>query len=256
MMQMEIEIRHELEGSARVLVFNRPTKKNALTVAMYAVLAEQLADAASQPVVRAVVLTGAGDAFTAGNDIHDFIATPPTGDDSPVLRFLGELVRFPKPILAAVNGAAIGVGTTMLLHCDLVLASETARFQMPFTKLGLVPEGGSSFLLPRLAGLQKASELLIWGEPFDAAAAERAGIVNEVVAPDELMSRALARVESLRELPPETVRATKALLRDSLREPLGKAMRREAETFRARLSSSEALEAFTAFFEKRKPHFP
>jgi enoyl-CoA hydratase/carnithine racemase len=252
---MEIDIRHELEGSARVLVFNRPAKKNALTVAMYSVLAEQLADAASQSTVRAVVLTGAGDTFTGGNDIHDFMANPPTSDDSPVLRFLGELVRFPKPILAAVNGPAVGVGTTMLLHCDLVLCADSARFQMPFTKLGLCAEAGSSFLLPRLAGLQKASELLIWGEPFDAAAAERAGIVNQVVTREQLLPAALARVESLHSLPPEAVRATKALLRKPLMDQLEQSMRREAETFRARLASSEALEAFTAFFEKRKPRF-
>src|SRR4029078_559665 len=150
---MDIEVRHELGGAARVLVFNRPAKKNALTVAMYAILARELADAASQPSVRAVVLTGAGDSFTAGNDIHDFMATPPTTDDSPVLQFLTELVRFPKPIIAAVNGVAGGVGSTMILHCDLVLAADSARFQLPFTKLGLCPEGGSSFLLPRLAGL-------------------------------------------------------------------------------------------------------
>jgi enoyl-CoA hydratase/carnithine racemase len=253
MTDMEIEIRQELEGSARVLAFNRPAKKNALTLAMYTVLAQELAGAASQPEVRAVVLTGTGDTFTAGNDIHDFMANPPTSDDSPVVRFLGELVRFPKPIIAAVNGPAIGVGTTMLLHCDLVLSAESARFQTPFTKLALNPEAGSSFLLPRLAGLQKASELLIWGEPFDALAAERAGIVNEVVPGNELMSRVLTYLEKLRELPPEAVQATKALLREPLREQLEQCMRREAETFRARLASSEALEAFTAFFEKRKP---
>jgi enoyl-CoA hydratase/carnithine racemase len=201
------------------------------------------------------VLTGAGDIFTAGNDIHDFMATPPTSEDSPVLQYLVQLVHFPKPIIAAVNGAAIGVGTTMLLHCDLVLAAESARFQLPFTKLALCPEAGSSFLLPRLAGLQKASELLIWGEPFDPVVAKEVGIVNEVLARDQLLARALARVEGLVDLAPEAVRATKALLRQPIRDQLDQAMRREVDTFRARLGSSEALEAFTAFFEKRKPKF-
>jgi len=255
MSAMEIEVRHELGGRARTLVFNRPTKKNALTVAMYATLAKELADAAATPAVRAVVITGAGDAFTGGNDIHDFIANPPTSDDSPVVRFLAELVRFPKPILAAVNGVAVGVGATMLLHCDMVLAAESARFQMPFTKLGLCPEGGSSFLLPRLAGLQLASELLIWGEPFDAATAMRAGIVNEVLSQDALLPRVLARVESLFDLPPEAVAVSKALLRKPLIDDLDEAMRREADTFRSRLGSAEAAEAFTAFFEKRKPKY-
>jgi enoyl-CoA hydratase/carnithine racemase len=253
MSAMEIEVRHVPGG--RVLVFNRPAKKNALTVAMYATLAQELADAVSAPAVRALVVTGAGDAFTAGNDLHDFMASPPTSQDSPVLQFLAALVRFPKPIIAAVNGPAVGVGTTMLLHCDLVLAAESARFQLPFVKLGLCPEGGSSLLLPRLAGLQRASELLIWGEPFGAAAALRAGIVNEVLSNDELLPRALSRVESLLELPPEAVAITKALLRQPFLHELEDVMRREAETFGSRLGSAEAAEAFTAFFEKRKPKF-
>ncbi len=252
---MDIEVRPELGGHARVLVFNRPAKKNALTVAMYTTLAAELADAASEPAVRAVVITGAGDAFTAGNDLHDFMAAPPTGEDSPVLQFLTQLVRFPKPIIAAVNGSAVGVGTTMLLHCDMVLAADSARFQLPFAKLGLCPEGGSSFLLPRLAGLQRASELLIWGEPFDAAAALRAGIVNEVLSKDELLARALSRVQGLLDLPSEAIRVTKALLRGPFQADLEDSMRREAETFRSRLGSIDAAEAFTAFFEKRKAKF-
>jgi enoyl-CoA hydratase/carnithine racemase len=252
---MDIEVRQEFGGQSRTLVFNRPAKKNALTVAMYATLAGELADAASARAVRAVVITGAGDAFTAGNDIHDFMATPPTSLDSPVLQFLAQLVRFPKPIIAAVNGPAIGVGATMLLHCDMVLAADSARFQLPFTKLGLCPEGGSSFLLPRLLGLQRASELLIWGEPFDAAAALRAGIVNEVLSKDELLPRALSRVESLLELPPDAIAVTKSLLRKPLLFELEDTMRREAEIFGSRLTSVEAREAFTAFLEKRRPKF-
>src|SRR5262245_44593358 len=137
---MDIEVRQDYGGRARTLVFNRPAKRNALTVAMYAALADVLARAACSPAVRAVGLPGGGDIFTAGNDIHDFVAQPPVSDDSHVVRFLKALVAFPKPILAAVNGAAIGVGTTMLLHCDLVLAVASARFQLPFVKLGLCPE--------------------------------------------------------------------------------------------------------------------
>ncbi len=252
---MDIEVRHELGGHARVLVLNRPAKKNALTVAMYTELVRELADAAVAPAVRAVVITGAGDAFTAGNDLHDFMAAPPATDDSPVLQFLAQLVRFPKPLVAAVNGIAVGVGTTMLLHCDLVLAAESARFQLPFARLGLCPEGGSSFLLPRLAGMQRASELLIWGEPFDATAALSIGIVNEVLTAAELLPRALARVESLLDLPPDAVAVTKFLLRGPLLDELEEFMRRESDTFRTRLGSAEAAEAFSAFFEKRKPKF-
>src|SRR6266478_400507 len=178
---MDLDARDDHGGKVRTLVMNRPAKKNALTVAMYAALADELARAAGSSAIRAVVLTGAGDVFTAGNDIRDFVADPPVSDDSHVVRFLKALVAFPKPILAQVNGPAIGVGSTMLLHCDLVLAASSARFQLPFVKLGLCPEGGSSLLLPRLVGLQRASEAILWGEPFDAAAAERMGLVNEVL---------------------------------------------------------------------------
>src|SRR5882672_3620725 len=206
---MDIEARDELGGQVRTLVMNRPAKKNALTVAMYAVLADELGRAGDSPAVRAVVRTGAGDVFTAGNDILDFVAQPPVSDDSHVVRFLKALVAFPKPILATVNGAAIGVGTTMLLHCDLVLATANARFQFPFVKLGLCPEGGSSLLLPRMIGLQRASEALLWGEPFDAAAAAKMGFVNEVVPDESLAATTAARALRLLELPPDAVAAAK-----------------------------------------------
>jgi enoyl-CoA hydratase/carnithine racemase len=252
---MDIEARDEFGGRARTLVFNRPAKRNALTVAMYAALADELARAASTDAVRAVTITGAGDIFTAGNDIQDFVAEPPVNDDSHVVRFLKALVAFPKPIIAAVNGAAIGVGTTMLLHFDLVLASPSARFQFPFVKLGLCPEGGSSLLLPRMVGLQRASELLLWGEPFDAAAAEKLGLVNEVVGERSLASATASRIERLLELPPDAVAVAKALVRAPIKEELTKTMAREAEAFQKRLGSSEAAEAFAAFLEKRKPRF-
>jgi enoyl-CoA hydratase/carnithine racemase len=252
---MEIEVRDDHGGRARTLVFNRPTKKNALTVEMYATLAERLDEAAGAAAVRAVVITGAGDAFTSGNDLGDFMAHPRMDADHHVVKFLKALVRFPKPIVAAVNGVAIGIGTTMLLHCDLVLSAASARFQLPFVKLGLSPEGGSSLLLPRLAGFQRASELLLWGEPFDAAAAYRVGLVNDVYPEGELAQKVAARIEKLLELPPQAVAAAKELLRRPMREELERTMVHESVIFGERLASAEATEAFTAFFEKRKPRF-
>jgi len=252
---MEIEVRDDHGGHARTLLFNRPAKKNALTVAMYAALAERLDEAATLPNVRVVVLTGAGDAFTAGNDLGDFMAHPSMDGDHHVVKFLKALVRFPKPIVAAVNGVAIGIGTTMLLHCDLVLASNSAQFQLPFVKLGLSPEGGSSLLLPRLAGFQRASELLMWGERFDATTAYRVGLANGVYADAELAGEVKTRIDKLLELPPEAVIAAKELLRRPLREELERTMIHESVVFGQRLGSAEATEAFTAFFEKRKPRF-
>jgi enoyl-CoA hydratase/carnithine racemase len=252
---MDIEVRNELGGRARVFVFQRPQKKNALTVAMYAELAAAFADAAQASTVRAVALTGAGGTFTAGNDIGDFVADPPVQDDSAVLRFLFSLVRFPKPVVAAVAGAAVGVGTTMLLHCDRVIAARSARFQLPFVKLGLCPEGGSSLLLSEIVGWQRASELLLWGEPFDVDTAYRLGLVNEVVSDEDLLSRLKDVLARIVELPPEAVVASKALMRQPLYDRLEAAMRREALQFRERLGSAEAAEAFQAFLEKRKPRF-
>jgi enoyl-CoA hydratase/carnithine racemase len=250
-----MHVTSETSGWVRTITLTRPEKKNALTVAMYANLCELFAESAADPEIRVVVITGAGGAFTAGNDIHDFMSTPPTDDASPVLGFLRALVDFEKPLVAAVPGVAIGVGTTMLLHCDLVLAAEGARFQLPFVNLGLCAEGGASLLLPSVSGMQRASELLLLGEPFDAKGAERAGIVNEVVPAAELQARARARAELLAERPPEAVLATKRLLRAPLRAAVHAAIAREAAEFRARLVSPEAAEAFAAFFEKRKPNF-
>jgi enoyl-CoA hydratase/carnithine racemase len=252
---MDIEARDDFGGQVRTLIFNRPAKRNALTVAMYATLADELASAGSSAKMRAAVLTGAGDTFTAGNDILDFVAQPPVSDDSHVVRFLKALVAFPKPILAAVNGVAIGVGTTMLLHCDLVLAVSSARFQFPFVKLGLCPEGGSSLLLPRMVGLQRASEALLWGEPFDASAAQGMGFVNEVVAEGALEASVRSRLERLLDLPPEAVAVAKELVRAPVRQELTETMWREATAFQKRLASAEAAEAFAAFLEKRKPRF-
>jgi enoyl-CoA hydratase/carnithine racemase len=250
-----MHVTSDQNGFVRTLTLTRPEKRNALTLGMYARLVELLVECAADRRVRVVLINGAGGAFTAGNDIRDFMSHPQAGEDSPVLRFLHTLVDFDKPLVAAVSGPAIGVGTTMLLHCDLVLASASARFQLPFVNLGLSAEGASSLLLPASSGMARASELLLLGEPFDAARAREAGIVNEVCPDEELTGRAAARAELLAERPPEAVLATKRLLRAPLRAALHEAIDREAAEFRARLVSPEAAEAFAAFFEKRKPDF-
>jgi len=235
------------------LTLDRPEKKNALTRAMYARLADALAEAAEDADVRAVVLSGRDGVFTGGNDLMDFVQEPPTGPESPVFRFLHGAVAFPKPLVAAIAGPAIGIGTTILLHCDLAYAAPDARFKMPFVDLGLVPEAASSLLLPRLAGRARASELLLFGEAFSAETAREVGLVNEVVA--DPVARALERARALAQKPPEAVRQTKALLRHDAADATGEALAREGALFVERLASPEAQEAFTAFFEKRAPDF-
>lgn len=238
------------------LTLDRAEKKNALTQAMYQGLCAHLTEAAQDPEVRVVVLTGAGSAFTAGNDLQDFMQAPPTSaSDSPVIRFLLTLVDFPKPLMAAVRGPAVGVGTTLLFHCDLVYVTEDSRFVLPFVGLGLVPEGGSSLLLPRAVGLQRASEALFLGEPLDAQTAYRWGWVNQVVAADSLDDLVRERAEALSDQPVGSLMHAKDLLRGPHRTELRDTIMREAEVFMQRLTSPEAQEAFTAFFEKRKPDF-
>jgi enoyl-CoA hydratase/carnithine racemase len=233
----------------------RPERKNALTFDMYQAMSGALAAADADPAVRAVLIHGARDCFTAGNDLKDFLESPPHGEDSPAFRFIRMLPVFAKPLIAAVNGPAVGIGTTMLLHCDLVYAAPAARFQLPFVPLGVVPEAGSSFLLPLIAGWQRAAELLLLGRPFGAEKALAAGFVTEIVPEAELFERARAAAAALAELPPAAVRAAKALMKKHLREPVAAAMQEEGEVFRERLRSPEAKEAMTAFFEKRKPDF-
>lgn len=245
----------EKSGGLCTITFNRPEKKNAFTVAMYSACVDALADAAKDPSVRCVLFTGNGTAFTAGNDLMDFMNTPPTGEDSPVFQFLLALVDYEKPVVVAVNGAAVGIGVTMLLHCDLVFAADTAKLTAPFVSLGLVPEGSSSWMLPRMAGLAKANEILLLGEPFDAATAASAGIVTRVVPAAELLAYARAKCQRFIELPAAAVRESKKLIRQHTKEQVKKVLFEEAVIFAGRLGSPEAAEAFTSFFEKRKPDF-
>lgn len=242
------------QGAVLVLQLARPEKKNALTVAMYAALADALASAASEYGVRAVLVTGSGDAFTSGNDLHDFVAQPPTGPDSPVFRFLTALAGFPKPIVAAVNGLAIGIGTTMLLHCDLVVADDSARFQLPFINLGLVPEAASSLLLPKLVGHRVAAELLLLGTPFDARRAAELGIVNKVAEQGGALREATAWAVQLTEKAPTALAKAKRLLLAPDRGVAAR-MQDEAGDFIAQLSGPEFAEAVAAFREKRAPRF-
>jgi enoyl-CoA hydratase/carnithine racemase len=246
----ETLLTQDAEG-VRTLTFNRPEKKNAFTHAMYEAAIEGLYRASLDPAVRVLMLTGAGGTFTAGNDIGDFLEQPPTGEDSAVFRFLRTLVNYEKPVVAAVDGAAVGIGTTMLLHCDYVVATERARFVMPFINLGVCPEGASSLLLPRNAGLALASELLMFGDPFDAATAQRAGFINRVVPEAQLQEVASERARTLAAKPLEALKVTKRLLREPLRAEVNGALRREGAEFLKRLHSDEAREAFMAFMSRK-----
>lgn len=234
---------------------NRPEKKNALTVAMYQALTEALRQGESDPTVRALILTGAPSVFSAGNDIADFMQWPPNDDSSPVFQFLHTLVGAQKPLVAAVEGVAVGIGVTMLLHCDLVYAGRSARFHLPFVNLGLVPEAGSSLLLPLSLGQRRAAALLMLGDPFDAAAAQEAGIVNQVVDDGMSLAAALDAARRFAAKPPAALRQTKQLMKQHTAALLHEAIRAEALAFRERLASPEAGEAFAAFMERRRPDF-
>ncbi|MBI5897952.1 MAG: enoyl-CoA hydratase [Rhodocyclales bacterium] len=233
----------------------RPEKKNALTAAMYQAMADALAEAEQNPDVRVILISGSGGVFTAGNDLADFLATPPMDGSAPVFRFIKGFAELEKPFVAAVEGAAIGVGTTMLLHCDLAYASVNAKFGLPFASLGLTPEAASSLLLPLRAGYARAAELLMLGEIFSAQTAMDLGIINGVLAEGQALDHAFERCRKLCLQPASSVRLTKALLKRSQRALIAETMREEADVFRQRLVSPEAKEAFAAFFEKRKPDF-
>lgn len=236
-------------GSILTLSFNRPAKMNALTRAMYAGLAKGLNDAAGDFGIRAVILTSEGDHFTAGNDIVDFMDNPPTSDSSEVAQFLAALLNFPKPLIAAVKGNAVGVGTTMLLHCDVVVASPSANFSMPFASLGLVPEAGSSFLFPALVGYQRAAKIFFTGESFGSNAALEMGLIAEIDA--DALAGATKIAQHIAEQPPQAIINTKALLKARNHESVSAVMRAEFEIFALALQSDEAMEAFMKFMAKK-----
>jgi enoyl-CoA hydratase/carnithine racemase len=242
------------DGILRIQI-NRPDKKNALTVAMYAELAAAFDRAASDPAVRVVLIHGHPQVFTSGNDLADFMNPAPAADDRPVLRFLRAISSAAQPIVAAVNGAAVGIGTTMLLHCDLVYAGEAARFQLPFVNLGLVPEAGSSLLLPATVGYQRAAALLLLGEPVSAVKAHQYGIVTEVVADSETVDAATQAAKKLAAKPPAAVRLAKMLMKKPLVDAVAKQILEEVEHFDRQLRSPEAAEALKAFSEKRAPDY-
>ncbi len=234
---------------------HRPDKKNALTLGMYDAMTAALLAAEADPAVRVILFAGADTCFTAGNDLGDFLNSPPSGEDSPVFRFLKALITAQKPVLAAVHGVAVGIGTTMLLHCDLVWAGPGARFQTPFVNLGLTPEAASSLILPQLMGHRRAAELLLLGETFDAETALAVGLVNGLRADSELDDYVLHKAQTLAAKPPTAVRLSKELMKRWPAEAVRQTMSAEGEIFIARLHSPEAREAMTAFFERRQPDF-
>lgn len=243
-----------VEDRVLTIRMERPEKKNALTRAMYVGMIEALRQADADAAVRVVMITGSESCFTAGNDIGDFASAKP-GEPAVALQYLEELASAQKPVIAAVSGVAVGIGTTMLLHCDLVYAAQGARFQLPFVNLGLCPEAGSSFILPALVGQRRAAELLFFGEPFAAEQARELGIVNEVCEESELLLRANAAAQQLAEKPPAALKTAKALMKQGAADNIKAAMARETKEFAALLQGPEAREAMTAFFEKRKPDF-
>jgi enoyl-CoA hydratase/carnithine racemase len=250
------EILTEQSESVLRIQLNRPEKKNAMTSKMYVTLADLLDGAARDDSVRVVLWHGAGNSFCAGNDIEDFLKTPPaSGDQSPQARLMKALVNFDKPLIAAVHGAVIGGGTTMVTHCDFVYAGESTKFQMPFVNLGVVPEFGSSYTIPAWAGHIRASELILLGLPFGAAHAAELGIVTRVVPDEKLLATATETAQQLAAKPAGALRACKKLLKRSAREQLEQAMRAENEVFSVQVRSADAREALTAFLEKRPPRF-
>ncbi|KIG02228.1 enoyl-CoA hydratase [Caballeronia concitans] len=250
---MDIQI-ERAEGVLSI-VLNRPDKKNAITAAMYQEMADGLYEAEKDPAVRAVLLRGNGGAFSAGNDLEDFLNDPPKDQDGPVFQFLRRLSAMPKPVVAAVSGVAVGIGTTMLLHCDIVYAAKHAKFSLPFVQLGLCPEAASSLLLPGIAGYQRAAEKLLLGEAFDVDEAISMGFVNGAMEAAELDAYAFERARRLAALPAGSLRTTKALMKGAQSMDVAARMEEEAAHFARMLVAPEAREAFAAFFGKRKADF-
>ncbi|MBC7843419.1 MAG: enoyl-CoA hydratase [Gemmatimonadaceae bacterium] len=251
---MSEHVQIERTGAIVTIRMARPDKKNAITTDMYRGMTVAFSDATHDPGVRAIMLAGAGGSFTSGNDLRDFASAPPLDDDIPAFQFLREIAQCPKPIVAAVSGVAVGIGTTMLLHCDLVVADPATRFSLPFINLGLVPEGASSLILPRMIGHVKASELLMLGDMFDAVTAERCGIINRISAAGEADGVAMGWAEALAAKAPNALRATKALLKSETTGVLTR-IREEGQRFAPQLHSEEFREALMAYTEKRAPRY-
>ena len=241
------------DGGVMEIAFNRPQKKNALTAGMYLAAAQALRDAEKDDAVRAVLFRGEGDSFCAGNDLEDFAANPPVEQDAPVFQFLDTASRAVKPYVAAVHGSAVGIGTTLLLHCELVYAARDTRFALPFTRLGLVPEFASSYLLPLFAGYHRAAELLLLGETFDAAKADAAGFITRVLPAGEVLNAAREAARSLAALPAKSVQRTKALMRGAHAAAVQSRMKAEIDEFRPMLSEPAARAALERFLARRKP---
>jgi enoyl-CoA hydratase/carnithine racemase len=248
------DILTHIDAGVMTITFNRLDKKNSITSTMYSAMADAVAEAAADASVRVVLFQGHESIFSAGNDIGDFLNQPPTTQESPVFRFLRGIATFEKPLLAAVAGPAVGIGTTMLFHCDLVYAGDNAAFSMPFVNLGLCPEAASSLLAPRMFGYHRAAEALLMGEPFFAEAAQEVGLVNRVVPPTEVNGYAQAQARKLAAKPLTSLIATKRLMKGDTQAVLQK-MDEEGQSFGRMLREPAAKEAFGAFMEKRKPDF-
>ncbi len=248
----ETVLSEDVAEGVRQITMNRPDRRNALDRATYQGLIDALAAADADAGVRAIVLTGAGGCFTSGNDIKDFAAAAATGVGARVaIDFLGAISTTKKPIVAAVEGFAVGIGTTMLLHCDLAFAGKGASFRLPFVALGLCPEGGSSYLLPLIAGSKRAAELLMLGEVFSPEVAQEAGLLNAVTEAGEALALAIEKAKALAALPPQSVALTKMLLKRGSAAATAETIATEARHFGERLMSAEAQAAFAAFLMKR-----
>jgi enoyl-CoA hydratase/carnithine racemase len=252
---MNEHVKAELTDGILVLTLQRPEKKNALTGAMYDALSDNLERSETDSAIKVVLFQGDGDSFTAGNDLADFAAQANgrNSEDSPAFRFIGNLGKMTKPLIAAVQGNAVGVGTTMLLHCDLVYLADNARLITPFVNLALVPEAASSWLLPARIGHVRAYQMFALGEPMDAATAVACGLANAVLPPAEVRQKAMAAAVTLTKRPAGSLSATKKLMREQ--ERIALKMTEESELFKQRLTTPEASEAFAAFAERRQPDF-
>ncbi len=249
------DILQHIDQGVMTLTFNRLDKKNSITAAMYASLAQAVELAQTNDQVRVVLIQGHETIFSAGNDIADFLNQPPSGHDAPVFRFLRAIAGFSKPLLAAVAGPAVGIGTTLLFHCDLVYAGDNAAFSMPFVNLGLCPEAASSILVPQMMGYHRAAEALLMGEPFMAEAAQEVGLVNRVVPPTELNSYAQAQARKLATKPLSSLVETKRLMKMGQSAQVLAQIEAEAASFGRMLQAPAAREAFGAFMDKRRPDF-